>query len=240
MASTRGTFRDDLQGHADARHIRHVPGSAFESCERALGSPTLRLGAFRLCHDRTVREIIRQLVDEIVPADPTESEHRLDVLRWLDSTAEIFRTAKPATPPKHLVSYCVLVDTTKRNVFLVNHRDAQRWLPTGGHVEVDEHPIDAATREILEELRVAPDFHPSVGPKPLMVTVTRTQGVSEPHTDVSLWFAFDGSREHVLAPDETEFVDARWWSFDDVPETEHSSFDPHLPRFISKLQACVA
>ena len=186
-----------------------------------------------------MREIVRQLVKEIVPVDSIESEHRLRVLRWLDSSDGIFRTAKPATPPKHLVSYCVLVDTADREVLLVDHRDAQRWLPTGGHVEVDEHPVDTATREILEELGVEPRFHRSIGPKPLMVTVTLTQGRSEPHTDVSLWFVFDGSAEHVLTPDETEFADARWWSFDDVVEDGPVAFDPHLPRFIGKLGACV-
>lgn len=187
-----------------------------------------------------MREIVRQLVDAIVPVDSAETEHQLDVLRWLDSTDGIFRTAKPATPPKHLVSYCVLVDTDNQGVLLVDHRDAQRWLPTGGHVEVDENPVDTATREILEELGVEPTFHRSIGAKPLMVTVTRTQGRSEPHTDVSLWFVFDGSPKDVLTPDEAEFVDAKWWAFDDVLDDRPVAFDPHLPRFISKLRACTA
>jgi 8-oxo-dGTP diphosphatase len=187
-----------------------------------------------------MREIVRQLVDAIVPVDSAETEHQLDVLRWLDSTDGIFRTAKPATPPKHLVSYCVLVDTDNQGVLLVDHRDAQRWLPTGGHVEVDENPVDTATREILEELGVEPTFHRSIGAKPLMVTVTRTQGRSEPHTDVSLWFVFDGSPKDVLTPDEAKFVDAKWWAFDDVLDDRPMAFDPHLPRFISQLRACTA
>lgn len=187
-----------------------------------------------------MREVVRQLVDAIVPVDSAETEHQLDVLRWLDSDDGIFRTEKPATPPKHLVSYCVLVDTDDQQVLLVDHRDAQRWLPTGGHVEVDENPVDTATRELLEELGLEPKFHRSVGAKPLTVTVTRTQGRSEPHTDVSLWFVFDGSPEHVLTPDEAEFVDAKWWSFDDVLDDGPVAFDPHLPRFIGKLRACTA
>jgi ADP-ribose pyrophosphatase YjhB (NUDIX family) len=186
-----------------------------------------------------MRETIRRLFEEITPCDSTEVDHRLDVLRWIDCGDEIFRTAKPATPPKHLVSYCVLVDIDARQVLLVDHRDAQRWLPTGGHVEIDEHPVDTATREIFEELQVAPRFHSAIGPKPLMVTVTRTQGRSEPHTDVSLWFVFDGSEDAVLAPDEAEFADTKWWSFDDVRQDGPVAFDPHLPRFIDKLRAYV-
>jgi 8-oxo-dGTP diphosphatase len=156
-----------------------------------------------------MRAEIRTLVDEITPLDSVEADHRLDALRWHDSAAEIFRTATPATPPKHLVAYCVLVDTAAQEVLLIDHRDTKRWLPTGGHVEIDEHPRDTARREMFEELHVAPEFHPALGAKPLTVTVTRTQGHSVPHTDVSLWFVFEGLSGAVLAPDATEFAGAR-------------------------------
>ncbi|MFT3855680.1 MAG: NUDIX domain-containing protein [Ilumatobacteraceae bacterium] len=183
-----------------------------------------------------MRHAIRGLVEEIVPCDHTEAEHRIDVLRWLDRGDEIYRTAKPATPPKHLVAYSVLVDTSVRQILLVNHRDAQRWLPTGGHVEPDEHPADTASRELLEELGLSPEFHPAVGPTPLMVTVTPTRGRSEPHVDVSLWFVFDGASDAELTPDETEFSGTRWWQFEDVRHGGSVAFDPHLPRFIDKFQ----
>lgn len=67
------------------------------------------------------------------------------------------------------------------------------------------------------------------------MTVTETVGRSETHSDVSLWFAFDGSEDLSLSPDEGEFVDARWWKFDDVRHGPKTRFDPHLPRFIDKL-----
>ena len=38
-----------------------------------------------------------------------------------------------ATPPKHLVSSFALVDHD--HIILVDHKYAERWLPTGGHVE---------------------------------------------------------------------------------------------------------
>lgn len=187
-----------------------------------------------------MRDVIRGLVEEIVPCDTEEAEHRLDVLAWIDAGGQIFRTERPAVPPKHLVAYCVLVDVGERQILLVDHRDAERWLPTGGHVEVNEHPADTATREIAEELRVAPRFHAAIGPDPLMVTVSRTQGRSESHTDVSLWFVFEGSSDAALVPDEREFAGTRWWGFDDVQPGGPVEFDPHLPRFIDKLRAHVA
>jgi 8-oxo-dGTP pyrophosphatase MutT (NUDIX family) len=184
-----------------------------------------------------VRDAIRRLVEAIVPCDPEETEHRFDVLRWIDAGGPIFRTERPAVPPKHLVAYCVLVDTDMREILLVDHRDAGRWLPTGGHVEVDEHPAAAATREIAEELRITPRFHPGVGADPLMVTVSTTQGRSESHTDVSLWFVFEGASDLALVPDETEFAGTRWWGFDEVRAGGRAEFDPHLPRFVGKLRA---
>lgn len=184
-----------------------------------------------------MRQLIRSIVADVRPLDPEEATHRADVIEWIDSGVDLFRTAKPATPSKHLVSYCVLVDTDTQRVLLVDHRDAQRWLPTGGHVESDEHPATAASREIQEELGITPTFHPAMGDAPAMVTVTQTAGVSASHTDVSLWFAFSGSEQLALDSDDGEFVDTRWWGFDEVEHGAGTRFDPHLPRFIQKLTA---
>jgi 8-oxo-dGTP pyrophosphatase MutT (NUDIX family) len=178
----------------------------------------------------------------IEPFDAIEADHRADTLAWIDSEAPIHRTAKPATPPRHLVSYCVLVDPGARSALLVDHRNAQRWLPTGGHVELDEHPAEAARREMAEELAISPPFHPATGPTPLFLTVSETGGRSTPHTDVSLWFVFVGAEGQRVQADPREFAGARWWPFDDIGATgsgsgapEGSRFDIHLPRFLAKL-----
>ena len=39
-------------------------------------------------------------------------------------------------------------------ILLHHHAKLQRWLPPGGHVELDELPDDAAVREVLEETGV--------------------------------------------------------------------------------------
>lgn len=187
-----------------------------------------------------MRDVALSMVRTIEPLDALEVEHQQAVIDWISSGAEVFRTAKPATPPKHLVSYCVLVDSERRRVFLVDHRDAQLWLPTGGHVEPEEHPARAASREMNEELAIEPDFLPAIGPRPLLVTQTETVGVSKSHTDVSLWFAFEGSEGDALTPDEGEFADARWWNFDGIVHGPETRFDPHLPRFVEKLRRLLA
>ena len=53
---------------------------------------------------------VQELVTNITPLDPLESEHIADTLRWLEDTDDVFRRSKPATPDRHLVSYAVLLD----------------------------------------------------------------------------------------------------------------------------------
>ena len=181
------------------------------------------------------RAAVRTLVDELQPHDAVEAEHRAATLAWIDTGVPIFRTAKPATPPMHLVSYCLVVDTAARLALLVDHRDAGRWLPTGGHVEPGEHPMVTAEREVEEELGTRLGFHPAVGKWPLLVTVTETEGRSTRHTDVSLWFLFAATPSTPIRPDPGEFAGARWWDFDEVGPQAEVAFDPHLPRCLAKL-----
>ena len=97
-----------------------------------------------------MRAIIREEIERIEPLDALEQATKINVLAWIDSDAEICRIAKPAIPPKHLISYFALVDGD--HILLVDHINAELWLPTGGHVEVGEHPRTTALREAKEKL----------------------------------------------------------------------------------------
>ncbi len=174
-----------------------------------------------------LREAIRSEVSVIKPLDDTEGVHQADALAWIGSGAGLFRTTKPATPPKHLVSYFAVVDDG--HILLVDHRSAGLWLPTGGHVEPGEHPRVTVERELQEELALsAPD---PIGP-PLMVTCTETVGLTAGHVDVSLWYVVRSDRRLALHFDGGEFRAARWFAFADVPMGRS---DPHLGRFLQKL-----
>ena len=39
----------------------------------------------------------------------------------------------------------------RRKVLLIHHRNLNKWLPLGGHIELDEDPEQAALREAKEE-----------------------------------------------------------------------------------------
>src|SRR5215203_4474205 len=101
-----------------------------------------------------MRAAIRSELESIHPLDALEVKHQSEALAWVDSGAPLFRTAKPATPPKHLVSYFAVVDG--EGILLVDHKNAQLWLPPGGHVEEGEHPRATVAREVREELGFVP------------------------------------------------------------------------------------
>jgi 8-oxo-dGTP diphosphatase len=174
-----------------------------------------------------IRAHIRNELTVVEPLDATEREHLADILAWVDSGAELFRVAKPATPPKHLVSYFAVVDAG--HILLVDHKNARLWLPTGGHVEPGEHPRTTVLRELEEELGITTVRAVDA---PLMVTSATTVGVMAGHTDVSLWYVVRVGRTQNIKFDQTEFNAIRWFPFGEAPL--HRS-DPHLGRFIKKL-----
>jgi 8-oxo-dGTP diphosphatase len=166
----------------------------------------------------------------IQPLDSVESEHLADARAWVESGAPLCRLAKPASPPKHLVSYFAVVDG--ENILLVDHKSAQLWLPSGGHVEPGEDPRQTVVRELEEELGLRIEAQ-AVGP-PRMLTVTQTVGLTAGHTDVSLWYVVPGNKTAHLEFDATEFNAVQWFSYAEVP---FHRAEPHLARFIVKLRA---
>jgi 8-oxo-dGTP diphosphatase len=176
-----------------------------------------------------IRAAIRDEVASIQPLDELEETHRTDALAWIDSGAPLFRTAKPATPPKHLVSYIAVIDGG--DILLVDHKSAQLWLPPGGHVEPGEHPRETVVRELFEELGLVAKHDIT---EPLMVTCTTTVGLAAGHDDVSLWYVVTVDQSQNIQFDQQEFTRVKWFSYPDVPI--HRS-DPYLGRFLAKLGA---
>ncbi|HEX7536189.1 MAG TPA: NUDIX domain-containing protein [Dermatophilaceae bacterium] len=178
--------------------------------------------------------VAHDLVTRIQPFDETERAHRAAAICWLESTDDVFRRVRPATPPKHLVSYCVVADPGDLSIFLVDHVNAGLWLPPGGHVEPDDHPLETARRELAEELNLDADFS-VIGTQPLFVTVTETVGADHGHVDVSLWYAAAADRRTPMTPDPREFNGACWWTADEIASAPGEPFDPHFHRFMAKL-----
>ncbi len=172
---------------------------------------------------------IRKIIEKIKPIDGLEEIHKKECLAWIDSGVGIFRVAKPDVPDKHLVSYFCLCDFNRRKILLVEHLKAGLWLPSGGHVEPDEHPRTTVIRECKEELSLEARFWMA---DPILITSTVTVGLTAGHTDVSLWYILEGDSSVPIKFDQEEFASVKWFSFDDIP---YSKSDPHMKRFIEKF-----
>lgn len=172
--------------------------------------------------------------------DDVEKRCRQDVLAWVDSGAELCRTHGPATPDRHLVSYLVVVDAAQRAVLLVDHRKAQLWLPTGGHVEPGEHPQTTVRREAREELGLDARFLRASGARPVLLTSTVTVGLSAGHTDVGLWYAVEGDADAELRYDPEEFRAVRWFDFEELAAADPTTLEPNMGRFMVKFASLMS
>ena len=178
---------------------------------------------------------IKAIVDIIQPFDDIERDIKLDVIDWVDSGAQLFRISKPDNPNKHLVSYFVLFDDINNSVLLIDHIKSHLWLPTGGHVDIDEDPYDTAVREAYEELHITADFTTPFGSNPFFVTATVTNGCGY-HTDVSLWYIIKGDSTKELWFDKQEMNGYKWLTLDEILLTDISTMDEQMHRFTNKMK----
>ncbi|MBN0042571.1 NUDIX domain-containing protein [Streptomyces actuosus] len=186
-------------------------------------------------YDAHLRGRLLDLVHGIAPCDDVERAHLHTAAAWVAGGAQLYRLRKPDVPATHLVSYFVVRDASRGELLLVAHRKAGLWLPTGGHVEPGEDPWAAVERECREELGIPAAASELTGPRPLFLTVTRTRGQGA-HTDVSLWYVVDADADSVVAWDQEEFSAVRWAAPEQILDEPLTSLDPHMHRFIRKLE----
>lgn len=166
-------------------------------------------------------------LDQIPPLNAAEAAEIASVRAWAASGAPLLRETA-GTPSPHLVAYCCVTDGD--HILLVHHRKAGLWLPPGGHVDPGETPQQTAQREIHEEL--GQDL-PLASNRPVMATRTTTVGAPPHHEDITLWYHFQGSRDHDYAWDAGEFHDLQWMPIAALPAKR----EPKLPRFLAHLNA---
>ena len=103
-------------------------------------------------------------------------------------------------------------------VLLVFHKQLQKWLPIGGHIELDEDPEQALFREIQEEcgleveiLSSKPDIG-NEGRKPLLTpNYLDIHKISDTHSHTSLTY-FARAKSDTVKLAEREHDDIRWFS----------------------------
>jgi ADP-ribose pyrophosphatase YjhB (NUDIX family) len=102
-----------------------------------------------------------------------------------------------------------------QTVLMVNHPRYQKWLPPGGHIELDEDPEQALYREIAEETGLEVEIlssKPSIaspGSKFLLTpNYVDIHDANEPHRHVA--FVYFARATHGNAVQSDEHDDMRW------------------------------
>ena len=104
----------------------------------------------------------------------------------------------------------------KARVLLVHHRKLDKWLPLGGHVELDEDPEQAALREAKEEsgldVQLLGERPPTTSPGTRALIAPRfldIHRISDTHEHIGMiYWARPKAGEVTLAA--TEHHDIRW------------------------------
>jgi 8-oxo-dGTP pyrophosphatase MutT (NUDIX family) len=109
-------------------------------------------------------------------------------------------------------------------ILLIHHRKLDKWLPLGGHIELDEDPEAAALREAMEEsgleIELLGERPPTTGPGTRALIAPRfldIHRISDSHEHIGMiYWARPRSGDLNLATEEHH--DIRWCSADDLDQ----------------------
>ena len=119
----------------------------------------------------------------------------------------------------------------ERRVLLVHHRTLDKWLPLGGHIELDEDPEQAALREAREEsgleVELLGERPPTTGPgtraliAPRFLDIHRIHETHE-HIGMIYWARPRESSGGELTLAKSEHHEIRWCAKADLDELRPS------------------
>ncbi len=111
-------------------------------------------------------------------------------------------------------------------VLLVHHRKLGRWLPLGGHIELDEDPEQAAVREAREEsgleVELVGERPPTTEPGTRALIAPRfldIHRITETHEHIGMIY-FARPRAGSLSLAEEEHHDLRWCTAEELERLE--------------------
>lgn len=116
----------------------------------------------------------------------------------------------------------------KDKVLLIHHKKLDKWLPIGGHIELDEDPEEALLREVKEESGLTVEIE---GEKPNVVSpdtkflhrprFVDISNISQTHKHVHfIYFVKANTNKVNLSVDEHN--DIRWFSLKNLKDPKYN------------------
>jgi 8-oxo-dGTP pyrophosphatase MutT (NUDIX family) len=109
-----------------------------------------------------------------------------------------------------------------KRVLLIHHRKLDKWLPLGGHIELDEDPEQAALREAQEEsgleVELLGERPPTTSPGTRALIAPRfldIHVINETHQHIGMIY-WARPKEGALTLAAAEHHDIRWCSAEDL------------------------
>lgn len=111
--------------------------------------------------------------------------------------------------PDHFCVFFVPYDKREQLIYLGHHIKANDWIPPGGHIENDEHPLDTVKREMLEELKF------KLTTEKIELFDITIKPIETPRPDCKrhwdIWYLIHTSKTRFIF-DKSEFYTAKWIS----------------------------
>jgi 8-oxo-dGTP pyrophosphatase MutT (NUDIX family) len=163
-------------------------------------------------------------------ADTHESAHLARMKELCESVSK--PCSRSSYAPGHFTASAFVLSPDRSELLLIHHKKLGLWLQPGGHVEPgDESVLDAARREVLEEVGIAELELEQDGPFDVDVHAipARKEALGHEHFDVRFLFR---ARSRAFAVS-TEVIAAKWVA---LGEIERSGTDDSVLRAVRKLR----
>lgn len=123
-------------------------------------------------------------------------------------------------PEFHVCAFFMPVHLPSKNIYFGHHIKANDWIPTGGHVDLNESSRQAIEREIVEELG-----HKITNEKVELVDIS-IRNIDNPNQKCkrhhSFWYIVHFDEKKDFNFDRREFYEAGWYTEKNVMEKTKS------------------
>ena len=180
-----------------------------------------------------ITPIVLNLIDELESAEAYDTK----LAKMVRERISAGKLTRAENPPDHFCAFFLPIHQESKSIYLVHHKKAQDWIPPGGHIELNEHPVDTVIRESQEELGL------SVTPKQVKPFFVDYIDISNPgrvcQRHYHIWYALQTDIEQYRW-DTKEFYNAGWFGYQDGLKqiASHQTYRNVIGNFLRVAATC--